>query len=88
MLDEFALKHLSAHQRKYFRLAVLGKLSDGRPGDAALRKALRLTAAEFGFTDQRLSSLGLIFPKDRNDTKRAGISDVTPRRRRRKGKFG
>jgi hypothetical protein len=87
MLGDFALKYLPAHQRNAFRHAVLGKLSDGRPGDGAVRQAMRLTAMEeYGFDMEQLTACGLIIVQDRADTSRRGRAEPS-RRQIRKGKF-
>jgi hypothetical protein len=78
---------LPAHQRNAFRLAVLSKRADGKPGEAAFRQSMRLTTMdEFGFDSEKLSSCGLSFVQDRIDSRRAGIPKKQHPRMRR-GKF-
>jgi hypothetical protein len=69
MLGDFVLKYLPAHQRDDFRLAVLSKLADGRPGGAAFRRAIALAALEYKFTRAQLEAAGIALNTERSDRK-------------------
>jgi hypothetical protein len=68
-LGDFVLKYLPARQRDDFRLAVLSKLADGRPGGAAFRRAIALAALDHGFTREMLEAAGIALITERNDRK-------------------
>jgi hypothetical protein len=59
LLGSFILKNIPRRQHDAFRKAVLARLSEGKPGDAALKAAIVIAASEAGFTRERLSALGL-----------------------------
>jgi hypothetical protein len=59
LLGSFIVAHLPRKDHDTFRTTVLSKLSDGKPGGAAFRRAIALAALDHGFSRAQLEAAGI-----------------------------